>query len=154
MIVRQCVVQASGYDLQAKMNPTICPHHNLHNNNENKKQFSRVIYEARQNSTQSIGIMAPIHPPLEFTPRLWPKSKIGAVWFSQSGAKMCKINRPWPKPNQFWWGSDTSACRISGHSSHAFSRKCQIADHPFHAFSRKCPETSLDGQVYRWKHIC
>ena len=45
------------------------------------------------------------------------------------GIEMRKINRAWPKSSQnlisFDGGQDTSACIISGHSFHVFSRKPQ-----------------------------
>ena len=37
--MRWCTVQTNEYDLQAKTYPTICTHHKLHNNNENKFPF-------------------------------------------------------------------------------------------------------------------
>ena len=36
MIMSWCYVQANEYDLQAKMYLTICTHHKVHNNNENR----------------------------------------------------------------------------------------------------------------------
>ena len=35
MIIKQCVVQTNGYDLQARMCAIICTHHYMHSNNEN-----------------------------------------------------------------------------------------------------------------------
>ena len=57
-------------------------------------------------------------PENAWEPQIWPVS------LSQNSAKIRKINRPWPRTNQFKGGQDTSACKISGHSLHAFSRKC------------------------------
>ena len=42
--------------------------------------------------------------------QIWPVSQ------NQIVAKMRKINKPWPKYDQFSGGQDTSACRISCHS--------------------------------------
>ena len=36
MMTRWCTLQTNEYDLQGKPYPTICTHHKLHNNNENK----------------------------------------------------------------------------------------------------------------------
>ena len=44
------------------------------------------------------------------------KLQIWSVSLSQNDAKMRKINRWWPKSNQFWSHQDKSACQISGHS--------------------------------------
>ena len=43
MIMRWCNVQTNEYDLHAKMYPTICTHHELHNTNENKFPVSRNV---------------------------------------------------------------------------------------------------------------
>ena len=51
--------------------------------------------------------------------KFWPVSQ------SQNAAKIRKMNRPWPKPNQLWmWSGYISACKVSGHSSSGFFRKC------------------------------
>ena len=43
--MRWCNVQTNEYDLQAKTYPTICSHHELHNDNENKYPvFPECIY--------------------------------------------------------------------------------------------------------------
>ena len=60
-------------------------------------------------------------------PQIWPVS------LSQNSANIRKTNRPWPELISSKGGQDTSACKISGHS--------------LHAFSGKCPETSPDGRT-------
>ena len=48
--MRWCTVQTTEYDLQDKTYPTICSHHKLRNNNENKfPVFPERIYNKWQN---------------------------------------------------------------------------------------------------------
>ena len=58
---------------------------------------------------------------------------------NQTGSKLCKINKPWPKSNQFW----------------RWSRYISIPNfRPFlQMFSIKCQETSRGRRAYGWKVI-
>ena len=63
-------------------------------------------------------------------PQIWPVS------LSQSGANRRKSTDSDHNLISSESGQDTSACKISGHT--------------LHAFSSKCPEISLDGWTDRW----